>query len=462
MHIAFLLTDGFAARMVMRSGVATRLIQEGARVTIISPNAGETYFQQECQAEGLTLQQAPEVSPRIAARFRAYRHYFLDDITENPSLTAIHWYLFKNRPLAGLVMRAINRTVANRRGYRDLYRGVEARVNRSRRVKALLRELRPDLLVLTNPFGTVNTVYLLHAKELKIPVVCQMASWDNITAKGTPLLMPDYFISWGPIMTQEMVEIYRFPRTRIHECGVPHFDIYTQNGRLTPRHRILSDLNLPPDLPYIFYGTVAEMYCPNEIEILRWLAERVTTDAFARPCSLIIRPHPLALSGIYSSSDQKLEQLKALAGPRVALNIPTIVSEQLNWDLPKHDMHHLASLLTSSAMCLNASSTLCLDACMADCPVINIGFDGWHSLPYHWSARQTLDFTHMAKLLALGGIRVARSFSDLESQINVYLDDPHRDEKGRSVSVEQECGPRDGRASERVADTLLQLGGQRR
>jgi hypothetical protein len=37
--IGFLITQGFAARMMLRAGVPGKLIAEGARVTVLSPNA---------------------------------------------------------------------------------------------------------------------------------------------------------------------------------------------------------------------------------------------------------------------------------------------------------------------------------------------------------------------------------------------------------------------------------------
>ena len=94
---------------------------------------------------------------------------------------------------------------------------------------------------------------------------------------------------------------------------------------------------------------------------------------------------------------------------------------------------------------------------MLDRPVINIGFDGWQDLPYEKSARRGLDYIHMTKLLSLGGVRLARSFAELQNQINAYLDDPSLDREGRSLTVAQECGSADGRAAERVAATLLEL-----
>ena len=63
----------------------------------------------------------------------------------------------------------------------------------------------------------------------------------------------------------------------------------------------------------------------------------------------------------------------------------------------------------------------------------------------------------MAKLQALGGIRIARSFDTLEQHINAYLCDPRLDHEGRMDTVAQECGPRDGCAGERVVNTLFRL-----
>ena len=68
-HIAFVLTHGFMARMVLRSGVARQLIEQGFRVTAISPNADELYFQEECQQEQVALYQEPQSSAVLPIGF---------------------------------------------------------------------------------------------------------------------------------------------------------------------------------------------------------------------------------------------------------------------------------------------------------------------------------------------------------------------------------------------------------
>ena len=300
-------------------------------------------------------------------------------------------------------MELTNRTLARQPWFRAVARGLERRLNRSQPVKALLQKLRPNFLVFPNPFGTQETVYLIHARELGIPVICQMLSWDHVTSKGTPLLMPDYFISWGPMMTKELTDIYGFPRRKIYECGVPHFDVYFRKDKLMPPHVLMQKLNLSPGKPYIFYGMVNPVFCPNELEILTWLVDRIRKDAFVKPCALVIRPHPQTIRGYYARNTEELAKLYALTGPDVAIDTPPVLSDRLAWDMPKSDMHHLASLLNGSAMFLSAGSTLALEACILDRPVINIGFDGQEELPYDRSARRGLDYTHIVKLLALGG-----------------------------------------------------------
>jgi hypothetical protein len=103
-HIVFLLAHGFAARIVLRSGLAKQLTAKKARVTVISPNADEPYFQQECQIENVAVRQEPKSAQRMAYLFRAYRHYLLDDVMSNPAFKSAHLTRFENRPILGMAM----------------------------------------------------------------------------------------------------------------------------------------------------------------------------------------------------------------------------------------------------------------------------------------------------------------------------------------------------------------------
>jgi CDP-glycerol glycerophosphotransferase (TagB/SpsB family) len=456
-RIACLISNGFGARLVLKSGVARKLVAQGTSVTVISPNADEPYYQQECRDEGIALRQDPDDRGRAAHRFRTYRPYFLDNVMGNASLKIIHEQYFEGRPALGAALATLNRLLGRNPVVGAAYRMLESRMNRSESVRQLLQELNPDLLVLCSPYGVREVIYLLHAKELGIPVVCQIQSWDNITSKGTPLVMPDYFITWGPIMTQEVTEYYRFPRHKILECGVPHFDVYHRKDQLSSRQAVLESLNLSPDDPYMVFGMVTPYCCPNELDLLMWLSHKINNGMFVKPCSLIIRPHPQTVSGYYAREARELERLMSLAGPRIGIHMPQLSSERLYCDMPRSEMSRIASLLAGSDLCLNVWSTLCLDAFLVDRPVISIGFDGWEELPYEKSARSGPDHIHIAKLLAFGGLRVAKSFEELENHINTYLANSGLEQTGRALAVAQECGPQDGQSTERVVTVLMKL-----
>jgi hypothetical protein len=84
-------------------------------------------------------------------------------------------------------------------------------------------------------------------------------------------------------------------------------------------------------------------------------------------------------------------------------------------------------------------------------------FDGDAELPWWDSVRRVVEFPHLAKLLTYGGAAVVRSYGELEAALRAYLAEPRRDAEGRRRAREEECGPADGRASERIAAALARL-----
>ena len=99
------------ARMVLGRGIARKLVEQDIRVTAISPNADEPYFQDEYHQEGVTLCQAQSTG-RIADLFRAYRPYLLDDVMGNVALRTNYEQRFAHRPFLRATMEYINSHLA--------------------------------------------------------------------------------------------------------------------------------------------------------------------------------------------------------------------------------------------------------------------------------------------------------------------------------------------------------------
>ena len=129
------------------------------------------------------------------------------------------------------------------------YNKIDRRIHRSANLVEQLRQLKPDLLVSSYPVTAFEVSALLAAKELRIPTVGHLLSWDNITCKGKFTVVPDYFISWGNVMSGELQQHYAVAPERIFECGVPHFDAHLQMVNPATLQTELNRLGLKPGKP---------------------------------------------------------------------------------------------------------------------------------------------------------------------------------------------------------------------
>jgi hypothetical protein len=192
----------------------------------------------------------------------------------------------------------------------------------------------------------------------------------------------------------------------------------------------------------------AQRFSPHEIDIVEGLAKAIEDNQFGGKAQLIIRPHPQNVQGNMASQSW-LKRLRALKSKRVAIDSPRLLESNLRWSLQQNDMTYLAKLLAGCSICLNSGSTISIEALLLDKPVIITSFDADFKLPYWKSARRLIDYTHLAKVIAMGGITIARSFEELFQWIPTYLDHPGHLQQERQYTAQQECYQLDGKATER-------------
>lgn len=461
--LCYILSHGFAARMILHSGILPRLRQLGVTVAIVSPDGDEPGMRDAAEKLGFITRAAP-AEPTALERFafKQMQRYLFDDIPKNPALWAKH---LRQKHDAGQhpIKRALpaallgaNRLAREFGPAAAALRALRARLVKSPGAARILAELAPRMVVSTYPVSMIEASFLLEARRAGVPTTCQLLSWDNITCKGQFPVLADEYIVWGPIMARELEAYYQVDPARIHRCGVAHFDAHLDPGVGTRRHAALRALALDPARPYIFQGMSSPYFAPHEIDIVEWLARAVTAGDFGDDMQLVVRPHPQNIQG--DMADRAwLPRLDALVNDRVAVDYPRLRKSKLAWSMDEGDLPHLAGLLAGCAVCLNSGSTLSIDAIMHDRPVVITGFDAQHQLPWWKSARRALEYLHIAKFVALGGVRVAHSLADLERCIQQYLADPSLDSAGREHARTEQCGVCDGRASGRIADTLHQL-----
>lgn len=462
--ILYLATHGFAARMILQTGLVNQLVELGNRVGIIVPDAEDANLVESCREAGVELIELPGELTPLQGQIMQFRRYLLDDIEANPALYEKHMQRAEDPSRKGLrrlqtkLGWAAYKIISKLPALRGPYRKLEQGILYSEAVEERIKALNPDLVIATYPVFPPEFQVLAAAKKLGIHSVIHLLSWDNITSKGVFPALADDYIAWGPIMAAELQEYYGVPSARIHQCGVPHFDLHVQARQLPDAGRHVAALGLDPDKPYLFHAMSAPRFAPREIEVVEWIADRVEDDTFGPEMQFIVRPHPQNMTG-YMADFSWVDRLKALAQrPRIAVNYPGLVQEtRLPWSMQQDDMVIFSQLIGGSTVVSNIGSTVSIDALMNGRPVILTSFDANEELPYWQSARRLIDFTHLRKFVAEGGVSVVHSFAELEDTIKAYANDPEHNLARRRATLEAECFQPDGQATARVVGTIEKI-----
>ncbi len=461
--LCYVISFGFAARMLLQTGLIERLTEQGKRVAIITPDPNDPNL--------LALENNPRVEVfALTEKYNIWdedylfkRKYYLEDIKANPALWEKHIHgLFYSRSLhpwrriRPLYYYLIHLLIRIFPGIRERFVAVEKTYLASEEAEALLKKIRPALLVSTYPVNFLEAKLLHAAKENSIPTLLHLLSWDNITSKGKFPVLADYFIVWGSIMYDELQSYYGIPSEKIYTCGVPHFDNHIDCLRAPQYREMISEMGLDADAPYLFFAMSAQRFAPREIEIVERLAKAIEAGTYGHNLQMVVRPHPQNLQG-HMATESWLSRLQALPSKRVAVDFPRLHQSKLKWSIEKKDMNHLSNLLVGCSLCLNSGSTISIEALLVDKPVLLTSFDADAELSYWKSARRLVDYTHLRKFVDLGGAKIVRSYAEMDQAIEHYLAHPEADREQRQEARFQECYHDDGQATERVVQAVDSL-----
>jgi hypothetical protein len=315
-------------------------------------------------------------------------------------------------------------------------------------VKAQLEQNRPDLLWSTFCVTTFEYPYIAAARELGIPVVTSILSFDNLTSRGR-LPEFDHYMVWCEGMRDQLLGLYPYVEPdRVTVTGTPQFDFHRRPEFRWDRAATLGRLDIPADSRYVLYSTSAEVLAPDEPRLVQQIADVMRSRDELKNHWLVVRLHPL--------DDGRRWKELATRSDHVALSSAWDEwPEPDGWTLSSsQDQARLVSTIAHCDACVNVASTMSLDAAILDRPVINIDFlhepDAAHEILY-----EEYGADHYRPLVESGGVSVAHDWNELASALAQAVSDPGRDAERRAAMVRRECGVIDGGAAERVARVLL-------
>ncbi len=477
--------DGYQARMLLRTGLFSTLREGVDRLVVLVPNRDEEYLQRELAAPNVVLEdlRAEEAAAFMGRRrlqnlLRNVRNRALE-IGKARALNDKAWWRMPGQSRRLWVRWPANALIWLCQHSSRVRRGLVAAENRltpSNIYADLLDRYHPDLVVTGVPgYFPHDTLLLREAKARRIPTACVICSWDAPHNMGLAGVQPDHVVVWSEVQQREMQRYQGIRPSRTFVGGVPAFDSYRTTARWPSREEIFAKYGLDPQRKLIVLATKSPSVYLH-IRVMEALVEAVEAGQFVQPVQLLLRLHPLHFTAFMADSpalQSIMAEYHALAErtSHLAFSVPQVVSRKLDNDMPG-ETRVLASLLHHTDVLVNLFSTIQLEACLAGVPVINLAFDpprgdlldGTALLPSQ--AREGYRLRPIAvdmgqpqgqRVLASGATRQAFSKEELVQAINRYLEDPRLDAEARQRLVEQECGPTDGRAGERIGQFLLGL-----
>jgi hypothetical protein len=314
----------------------------------------------------------------------------------------------------------------------------------------LYRRIKPTLVFNGSHIHSQNATQAVQAAQwLGIPTATFVFSWDNLTSQGRITLPYDYFLVWNDVLKGQLLDMYpRIDPQKVFVTGTPQFDFHFRPEFYLSREEFCDRVGADPSRPIVFYATGMANHMPGEPEIVEEIADFLESyEPGSRP-QLLVRVYPKDRTGRFDE----------LRSRRTDILFPAAEWEP-EWLTPKfEDSYDLVNTLRHCAIGINVASTVSLELCMFDKPVINIGYNpasvGTDVLSY----ADYYEFDHYKPVVQSGAVSVARSPVEMGELIRDFLTNPRSRSKERKDLIDRMFGKSlDGRSGERVAAVLNDL-----
>jgi hypothetical protein len=315
---------------------------------------------------------------------------------------------------------------------------------------SLYRRSRPTLVFNASHSHSVNAIQAVQAAQwLGIPTATFIFSWDNLTSQGRIMLPYDYYLVWNEHLRDQLLSIYpHIKPENVFVTGTPQFDTHFQPQYQWTREEFCQRIGADPGRPIVFYSTGMPNHVPGEPRIVENIIKMLEEMPVHPRPQLLVRVSPKDLTGRFDELKRKYPQVL----------FPEVPWES-KWLTPKvEDAYLLANSIRHAAIGVNVGSTISLELCMFDKPVINVGYNP-HGIDIHpVDIPRYYFFDHYRPIVESRATMLAHSEDEMRQLLEQTLNNPdiNREQRRRLIG-EMFGNTLDGQSGQRVVDCLLKL-----
>jgi len=436
----------FVSRNVLNTGVLDEFLTRGVQVVVLVPKAKADFYTKVYSPRGVIVE-GIDVASFNTQRERFFQH--TAELLIDTNTKRFHKMIERfegGSLLKYILMRTITATVGRLRGAKHLFRFIEYYFYQPRFFEALLHSYKPDAVFATNVFGELDTALIKDARRSGVRSVGMVMSWDNPTSKQLLRVVPDTLLAHNQGICAELSDLHAVEDAKA--VGTPHYD-YAKSYCAVTKEEFFEQMGIPQDRTLVLLSPAGQKFIDTDWQIFQILKDARSTGAFSRPVHFLVRVHPT----------NKINFGQFVPDEFFTIEEPGVRFEGVRDKDNELDMagfNHLLDSIDHSTVVVNTLSSIVIDACVRNRPVVTVGFDGLEThVPFERSVELYHVEENMAKLLTTGGAPVARSAPELVAAIERYIQDSSRDSVEREVLLVQQCSVLDGHAKDRIVDAVF-------
>jgi hypothetical protein len=289
-------------------------------------------------------------------------------------------------------------------------------------LEAIVGEKNYDLIIFPSAAFDSPSVDLARlGKARKIPTLCLIDNWDNLTSKTVFWAKPDHLGVWGEQAREQACEIHGFSHDQVHLLGTPRFDQYFEaREHLSPP--------APYKFPYILFVGSAMPF--DEIGALHELEGILATvPNVPDGTKIVYRPHPWQQKRLAPALFIESSFVRTVLDSQIADAYAEGISPEKTTGSFQPELSYYPALFSGCLFVIGPLTTMLFEGALSLKPVIGLGYpDGVH--------RNTTRryFSHFDNTEKIPGFSVCEDRSEIEALVGAAI---HRGEIDASASDQQ-------------------------
>ena len=355
--------------------------------------------------------------------------------------------------LVRLLKKALCSPFSNRVGLSVLSkieRALSYRLKTTNHYIDLMRKINPDIVFNGSHIHSRNAVQAVQAAQwLGIPTATFIFSWDNLTSQGRIFLPYDHYLVWSDKLKRQLLEMYESVEpSNVHVTGTPQFDFHLRPEFYSSREEFCQRFRIDPNRPIVLYTSGMSNHMPGEPEIVEEIADMLSEYSPESRPQLVVRVYPKDTTGRFDELRERRSDIRFLD-----------VAWDPDWLTPgARDSADLVNTLRHCDLGINIASTISLELCMFDKPVINVGYNPVSVEESNVNFSEYYDFDHYVPVAASGAIEIAWNREQMRLLIANALKSPKTLSAKRKLLISEMFGDSlDGNSGRRVTEVLMRI-----